>query len=124
MTISAMPAVVYQHHPRVRCLRAMAFAPYADVPAALRDPAFGVPPPDETAMLVFNGAVVFELNLVSAFVWDRLDGTCALDEVVRAVVVRFGVDEPTACRDVAQLCDAFAQQHLVTVGRPERGRGA
>jgi hypothetical protein len=119
-TATADPTVIYQRHPSVRCLRAMAFAPYPDVPAALGDPAFAVPPPDETAMLVFDGRSVFELNLVSAFVWDLLDGTRALDDVVSAVVRRFGVERPTACCDVLQLSESLAQQTLVVVCPPQR----
>ena len=115
MTVSAPPAISYQHRPRVRCLRAMAFAPYPDVPAALNNPTFVVPPPDEPAMMLFNGTSSLALNLVAAFIWDRLDGASRLDDVVSAVVGAFGVDRQTARQDVEALCEAFAQHNLVAV---------
>src|SRR5262245_47303768 len=119
MTGSAPPAIIYHRHPRVRCLRAMPFAPYADVPTALSDTAFAVPPPEETAMMVFNGTDVLDLNLVATFVWDLLDGAHSLDDVVSAIVAGFGVDRQTARRDVENLCETFAQRNLIdsaTVG--------
>src|SRR5436309_6547614 len=44
----AAPLDHYRRHPRVRCLRSMAFAAFPDVPAALADPACAVPPSDQT----------------------------------------------------------------------------
>lgn len=115
MSATAASTVIYQHRPGVRVLRAMAFAGHADVPSALSDPAIGAPPPDEIAMMVSTGHQIFELNLVSSYVWDILDSARSLSEVVDAVVSRFGVDRPTAWGDVARLCDEMTERDLVVV---------
>jgi hypothetical protein len=91
----------------------MAFVPYADVPTALANPAFIVPMPQDTAMLVFDGSVLFELNLVSAFIWDLLDGTRSVEDIVSAMASRFRVDRRTARRDVERLCQVAVRQGLI-----------
>src|SRR5215471_12896611 len=99
----------------VRCLRTMAFAPYADVPAALGTPGFAAPLPDETAMVLFDGRTTLRLNLVAAFVWDLLDGTRSLDDATRTVLAAFGVDPPTGREDVRRLCEDFRRAGLIEV---------
>jgi hypothetical protein len=102
-----------QHGPRVRFLPAMTFAAYPDVPSALQDTGFPVPPPEETAMMVFNGTAVFELNLVSAFVWDLLRVPCTTTALVETVTTVFGVDRATAQQDIVRLCETFLRQNLL-----------
>ncbi len=46
---------------------------------------------------------LYTLNEVAAFVWDRLDGTKSVDELVREVVDAFEVDERTAREDIDLL---------------------
>ncbi len=99
----------------VRCLRTMAFAPYADVPDALGAPGFAAPAPDETAMVLFDGRTTLGLNLVAAFVWDLLDGTWSLDDATRAVLAAFGVDAQTGREDVNRLCEEFCRAGLIEV---------
>src|SRR5215472_9383098 len=110
----AAPAAL-RRRPNVRFLRTMAFAPYADVPAALATPDFAVPAPDETAIVLFDGRATLGLNLVAAFVWDLLDGTRSLDDATHAVLTAFGVDPHTGREDVSRLCDEFHRAGLVEV---------
>jgi hypothetical protein len=91
----------------------MPFAPFADVPAALQSAEFRAPPAAETAMLVFNGRTVFELNLVSAFVWDLLRVPRGIDELVEIVTTVFGVDRATAEQDIVRLSESCLQQNLL-----------
>jgi len=115
MNACSTPAPLLRRRPRVRFLRTMAFTPYASVPAALGAPAFVVPAPDETAMVLFDGRATLALNLVAAFVWDLLDGTRSLDDTSQAVVRAFGVDQRTARADVGRLCEEFRQAGLAEV---------
>jgi Coenzyme PQQ synthesis protein D (PqqD) len=110
----AAAPLVLQHRPRVRYLRAMAFAGHADVPSALRDVRFTAPAPVVTAMLVFDGTTIFELNLVSAFAWDLLRTPCTLEQVVEAVTTVFGVDQAIAQADLGPLWETLRSQNLLT----------
>jgi hypothetical protein len=96
----------------------MAFAAFPDVPAALADPACAVPPSDQTAIFAFDGAMIFDLNLVAAFVWDLLDGRRSIDELASRVRAQFGPSVPDARRDVAQLLEALEQKELVCPAAP------
>ena len=48
---------------------------------------------------------LYRLNEVAAFVWDRLDGTRALEAIAAEVAGAFEVDAATARRDVARLIE-------------------
>ncbi len=93
----------------------MAFASYADVPAALGTAGFAAPAPHETAMVLFDGRTTLGLNLVAAFVWDLLDGTRSLHDTTHAVLTAFGVDPNTGRDDVGRLCEEFLRAGLVDV---------
>jgi hypothetical protein len=109
---SVGPELVYEHRPGVRCLRAWAFAGYADVSAALSTPEFSAPPSADIAMMIWDGRNIFELNLVSAVVWDLLDGSRTVDSIVSTVAAVFRTDWVTTRREVAELCKQFGAAGL------------
>jgi len=109
----------YQPRPGVRTLRDLTMADYADVPAALADPAFRFPAPAETAMVVSDGARTIELSLEAAFVWDSLDGARTIEMVAERVSRAFTIDRVTARRDVERLCAELAQLGLLVAAAVE-----
>lgn len=46
---------------------------------------------------------IFTLNTVGAFIWAELETTQAEDDIVRAVVDEFDVDQAQAAADVAEF---------------------
>lgn len=57
---------------------------------------------------------VFVLNRVGGFIWERLDGAAAPEEIAAAVAERFEVDVETAAADVARLVADLEAAGLVT----------
>ncbi len=59
---------------------------------------------------------VFVLNRVGGFIWDRLDGSRAPEEIARSVAGRFEIDPATAAADVARFLRELGAAGLVEVG--------
>jgi len=97
---------LFTPRPGLVAQRAMIFVEYGDIPSALLDPAFDSPPADETAMLISDHGRLFELSLVAAYVWERMQGGLSVGDLARDVAQAFDVDEATARQDVLSLiCD-------------------
>lgn len=113
-----MTAVIYRQRPRVVVQRVLAFANYRTIADALHDPNF-VFSSNDTAIAISNrGAaqkrgVTLAGNLLTAFVWELLDGTRSVEAVTELIVTRFDVDCETARRDIDVLLKAFKSYELI-----------
>jgi hypothetical protein len=59
--------------------------------------------------------IYFGLNAVGSVVWERLQGGCTVDELVRAVTDRYEAAEATVEADVAQLLTSLYAEGLIKV---------
>ena len=60
----------------------------------------------------FNGTVV--MNEVSAFVWEKLQEPASKEDLVKAVVDEFEVEEDVAARDLEDLLEKFKEFGIIT----------
>lgn len=72
----------------------------------------------ETFLVPIHGHVadlqeLFVLNEVGRFLWDRLDGSTSVDDLVGAVVAEFEVGEVQARRDVEAFLGKLEEAELV-----------
>lgn len=113
MSVESASAEIFRIRAGLVSQRAMTFVDYDDIPAALREPGFEAPPPDDTAVLVSDRGQLYELSLVAGFVWDSLSEPHSADELGNRVAEVFEVDAETATRDVRQLLAEFSERGLV-----------
>jgi hypothetical protein len=113
MSVETTSADIFRTRAGLVSQRAMAFVEYDDIPAALREPDFDAPPPGETAVLVSDRGLLYELSLVAGFVWDSLSEPRSGEELGNRVAEVFEVDVETATRDVRQLIAELAERGLV-----------
>ena len=107
-----MTSLVYRRADGLVVQRALELSPWTDVPSAVRRTQPPLPL-DEVAIAVARRGAVTTLNLLAAFVWDRLDGRCGLDEIAAEITSRFRVDIDRARVDVGRLIDQLTARKLV-----------
>lgn len=97
----------------LRQQRAMAFAGYESLSDALADRNLTAPPPEDFAVMLSNHGEMFQLNLVGAYVWEKIDGTRSVGEIVDLVHATFRVDWERAKSDVTSLINRLDELGLV-----------
>jgi hypothetical protein len=80
---------------------------------------------DETILVpvsdgVGNLEAVFTLNPVGAAIWNGIDGTATVDDLTRAVVREFAVEEKVAAQDVSEFVDLLSSRGLVVPAEATR----
>jgi hypothetical protein len=55
---------------------------------------------------------LFLLNSTGAWVWERLDGTVSVDDLVQAVREKFPTEPETAAADVSRFLASLLERHL------------
>ena len=68
---------------------------------------------DDLVILDIPSGQYFELNAVGALLWDRLDGTHSVDDLIEAVLGEYDVDRETATTDVEDLLGEMIRAGLV-----------
>lgn len=61
----------------------------------------------------------FSLNRTGQFIWERLDGSRSLHDLVRLLMDRYDVDEETCLADCLELADRLAADGLVNSAAKE-----
>jgi len=56
---------------------------------------------------------VHQLNATAVYIWERCDGTSAIDDVASAYASAFGVDASAATQDVLRTVEAFGKLGLL-----------
>ncbi len=56
---------------------------------------------------------LYDLNDVSAFIWELLDGKNTLGVILAEVTAAYDVDEATACQDLFSLIVSLTQEKAV-----------
>jgi len=87
---------------------------YDDMNAALHDPDFVLPSPEETVMLISHHNQIFELNLMAAFIWDMLDGKQPLEDLTYRIIEMFKVDKEIVQQDLQRLVEKLIALDLVS----------
>jgi hypothetical protein len=86
----------------------MKFVAYDTIVEAIEDPGLELDPGETVAMLSLFGRM-FELNLVSAAVWEYCAQGLPVDEVARRITQQFEVLPDAAARDVEQIVAEFEE---------------
>lgn len=69
---------------------------------------------DGEALIVDLGSGgFFSLDRVGTEVWTGLQNGCEVAQIVDAIAVKYGVDEQTVQRDVADLLEELSREGLV-----------
>jgi methyltransferase-like protein len=50
---------------------------------------------------------LFTLNEVGSFIWNHIDGEKSEDDIVKALIVDFNVDEERAIKDVKEFIESL-----------------
>lgn len=108
-----MPA--YKHRPGILVQRDMAMIEFASVAAALEDPNFESPGPEDTVMLVSNRGQMFDLNLTGALIWEAIDGQKTEDALVDVLAGNFEIDAAVARRDLRSLVEELQRRGLIEI---------
>ena len=62
---------------------------------------------DEVIVLDKQQNQLHQLNRVASYIWQRLDAPFSSDDIVRALVTDFDIDESTAQQDVQHMIKEF-----------------
>ena len=68
---------------------------------------------DDLVILDVPSGRYFELNDVGALVWEHLDGSTTVEDLIDRVVADYDVDRDTAARDVQDLLGQLIEAGLV-----------
>ena len=66
----------------------------------------------------FNGMIT--MTDTAKFIWEHLETTDSLDEMVKLLTERYEVDEQTAARDVAGLVNELLARGMVACTKEDR----
>ncbi len=61
----------------------------------------------------FNGYI--ELNASAAFLWDALKAPCSKEDLVKALVKEFDIDEAIATEDVEYFLELVTEKNMLEV---------
>lgn len=67
--------------------------------------------PIGNAVADFNGMI--NLNSVGAFLWNRLESETTFDEVLRAMLEEYDVEESVARKDLESFVNELSQSNLL-----------
>lgn len=67
--------------------------------------------PANATALEFNGIIT--INEVGAFIWKQLPSCETEDELVKAILQEYDVDEETARTDLTEFLDVFRKANLI-----------
>jgi len=56
---------------------------------------------------------VVNLNKSGVFMWKKLTGGCALDELIRAVTTEYDIDKTTAAKDIEVFLDSLRAENIL-----------
>ena len=68
---------------------------------------------DDLVILDIPSGKYFELNDVGALLWERLDGTQSVEDLIDVVLAEYDVDRETASKDVEDLLGEMIRSGLV-----------
>ena len=68
---------------------------------------------DDLVILDIPSGKYFELNDVGALLWERLDGTQSVEDLIDVVLAEYDVDRETASKDVEDLLGELIRSGLV-----------
>ena len=68
---------------------------------------------DDLVILDIPSGKYFELNDVGALLWERLDGTQSVEDLIDLVLAEYDVDRETASKDVENLLGEMIRSGLV-----------
>lgn len=55
---------------------------------------------------------LYTLNEVGSFIWDNIDGSRKVEEIISSVITEFNIDKVTATNDVTQLMAELEKEVL------------
>ena len=68
---------------------------------------------DDLVILDIPSGQYFELNDVVALLWDRLDGSHSVEDLIDVVLAEYDIDRDTASTDVEDLLGELIRAGLV-----------
>lgn len=68
---------------------------------------------DNLVILDIPTGQYFELNDVGALLWDRLDGSNSVEDLINVVLAEYDIDRQTASTDVEDLLGEMIRAGLV-----------
>ena len=68
---------------------------------------------DDLVILDIPSGQYFELNDVGALLWERLDGTNSVEDLIDVVLAEYDIDRQTASTDVEDLLGEMIRAGLV-----------
>lgn len=68
---------------------------------------------NEAVIVHLSGNSVLQLNDVGRYIWERIDGTTRLSEIVRSVVEAYETDRTTASADATVFIEQLVEKDLV-----------
>lgn len=68
---------------------------------------------DEALIVDLDSGGFFSLDPIGTEIWQSLHEGLSVAQIVEAIVVKYGVDAPTAQQDVAELLDDLSREGLV-----------
>jgi hypothetical protein len=71
--------------------------------------------PDHAALLDLESGDFFQLDSVTLFVWQRLDGTCTLQELAQQLATHYQTSAPEALTDLLEFAADLVERRLARV---------
>jgi len=68
----------------------------------------------EAVILTHKDAYLHTVNEIGSFIWECLNGTNTVEDVVAKVCEAFDVDEKTAVRDVTHFIEDLVKRRLLS----------
>ncbi len=65
--------------------------------------------------------VLFALNKLGRFIWDRIDNSCTGCEIVKDVMEKYDVEEKTAKTDVESFLSLLLDKNLISFNKVKNG---
>ena len=113
MSVDLNQDAIYRPRKGLMVQHNMIFADYSNVHNALEDPSFEFPSPEDVAIMVSNRGLLFELNLLGAFVWEMIDGIHTIADIENSVTAMFDIDKQAAHEDLIELVGSMIEFGLI-----------
>jgi methyltransferase-like protein len=68
---------------------------------------------NEAVIVDLSGNSVLQLNDVGRYIWEQIDGTTQLSEIVHSIVEEYEIDRETAFTDVTGFIEQLIAKDLV-----------
>jgi len=69
----------------------------------------------QTVVVLPDTSMIFDLNEVASFIWERMDGKHKLTDIVEEIKNEFDIDIETASRDAAELIENLREAGLAVL---------